>query len=246
MTIEYLLSTDMLLMLLAFIGSGIIRGFNGGAGANFLTAPVLAAILGPREAVPIVLLLNFITNAQIVPPVLPQIVWREILPLGLVAAVSLPLGAWALFAIDEDLMRRIVAGFAATFALLLASGWRYHGRRGGGVSMAAGGLAGILTGAVSMGGPPVFLYLMSGPDSVAKNRAHFVMFSCIVQISAFVVFVGVGAFNERMLWLMAILLVPFSAATWVGTKLFGIASEKVFRRVTLWGMVAVSLAIVIF
>jgi uncharacterized protein len=246
MTIEYLLSTDMLIMLAAFVGSGVIRGFNGGAGANFLTAPVLAAILGPREAVPIVLLLNFITNAQIVPPVLPQIVWREILPLGLVAAVTLPLGAWALFAVDEDLMRRIVAGFAAAFALLLASGWRYHGRRGGGVSLAAGGLAGILTGAVSMGGPPVFLYLMSGPDSVIKNRAHFVMFSCIVQVSAFVVFVGVGAFNERMLWLMAILLIPFSAATWVGTKLFHIASEKVFRRVTLWGMVAVSLAIVIF
>ena len=72
------------------------------------------------------------------------------------------------------------------------------------------------------------------------------MFSCIVQISAFVVFVGVGAFNERMLWLMAILLIPFSLATWVGTKLFHIASEDVFRRVTLWGMVAVSLAIVVF
>jgi len=246
MTLDYLLSTDMLIMLVAFIGSGIIRGFNGGAGANFLTAPVLAAILGPREAVPIVLLLNFITNAQIVPPIIRQVEWREIMPLALVAAFTLPLGAWALFAVDEDLMRRIVAGFAAVFAILLASGWRYHGQRGKGMSLAAGGLAGILTGAVSMGGPPVFLYLMSGPDSVAKNRAHFVMFSCVVQISAFVVFVGVGAFNERMLWLMAILLVPFSAATWVGTKLFGIASEKVFRRVTLWGMVAVSLAIMIF
>ena len=246
MTIEFLLSTDMMIVLAAFIGSGVIRGFNGGAGANFLTAPVLAAILGPREAVPIVLLLNFITNAQIVPPIVRQVNWREIVPLAVVAAATLPLGAWALFAVDEDLMRRVVAGFAVVFALLLITGWRYRGRRGRAISLAAGGLAGVLTGAVSMGGPPVFLYLMSGPDSVAKNRAHFVMFSCIVQISAFVVFVGVGAFNERMLWLMAILLIPFSLATWVGTKLFHIASEEVFRCVTLWGMVAVSLAIVIF
>lgn len=246
MTIEYFLSTNMLIMLAAFIGSGIIRGFNGGAGANFLTAPVLAAILGPREAVPIVLLLNFITNAQIVPPVLRHVDWREILPIGLMAAITLPLGAWALFVVDETLMRRIVAGFAAVFALLLASGWRYHGRRGRRMALTAGGLAGILTGAVSMGGPPVFLYLMSGPDSVVKNRAHFVTFSGIVQFSALAVFVGVGAVNERMLWLMAILLIPFCLATWVGTKLFNIASEEVFRRVTLWGMVVVSLAIVIF
>ncbi len=245
MTIEYLLSMDMLIMLSAFVGSGVIRGFNGGAGANFLTAPVLAAILGPREAVPIVLMLNFITNALIVPPIVHQVNWREIMPLALVAALALPLGAWALFVVDETLMRRIVAGFAVIFSGVLLTGWRYHGRRGRGISLAAGGLAGVLTGAVSMGGPPVFLYLMSGPDSVSKNRAHFVMFSGIVQISAFAVFVGVGAFSERMLWLMAILLIPFCLATWVGTKLFHIASEEVFRRVTLWGMVAVSLAIVI-
>jgi uncharacterized membrane protein YfcA len=246
MTIEFLLSTDMMFMVAAFIGSGIIRGFNGGVGANFITAPVLAAILGPRDAVPIVLMLNFITNAQIVPPIIHHVVWREIMPIALMAAVTVPLGAWALFAVDEGLMRRIVAGAAAVFAVILLTGYRYHGKRGVGVSLAAGGLAGILTGAVSMGGPPVSLYLMSGPDSVAKNRAQFVMFSGIVQISAFVVFVGVGAFNERMLWLMAIFLIPFSIATWVGTKLFHVASEEVFRRVTLWAMVAVSLAIVIF
>lgn len=246
MTIEFLLSTDMMLMIAAFIGSGIIRGFNGGAGANFLTAPVLAAILGPREAVPIVLLLNLVTTAQLAPSVIRHVEWRAILPLALMAACTLPLGVWVLFAVDEDLMRRIVAGAAVVFAAILLTGWRYRGGRGGGVALAAGGLGGIFAGSVSMGGPPVFLYLMSGPDPMARNRAHFVTFSCIVQISAFAVFAGIGGYGERMLWLTAILFIPFSIATWVGTKLFHVAGEDIFRRVSLWGMVAVSLAIVIF
>jgi uncharacterized protein len=245
MTIEYLLSADMGIMLAAFIGSGVIRGFTGGAGANFLTAPVLAAILGPREAVPIILLLNGVTNAQLLPGAVRHVDWRGIIPLSLVSALTLPLGAWALFAVDEDLMRRMVAAAAALFAVILLSGWRYHGARGSFVSMAAGGAGGILAGSVSMGGPPVFLYLMSGPDSATKNRAHFIIFSGVVQASALVVFAAMGAYNERMLWISVSLLIPYSIATWVGTRLFNVTSEKTFRRVSLWVMVAVSVAIVI-
>ena len=245
MTLDYLFSLEMLYIVLAFLASGLVRGFTGGAGANFFSAPVLAALIGPREAVPIILLLNGITNAQLLPGTLPHVRWREALPIGIASAVTLPLGAWALFAIDEDIMRRAVAGVAAVFALVLIAGWRYRGRCGLGVSIAAGGAAGVLAGSVSLGGPPVFLYLMSGSGDAAKNRAHFVMFSVVLQLTAMAVFFGAGAFSERMLWITLILLAPFSAATWVGTKLFYVASEEVFRRVSLWGMVAVSLAILI-
>jgi uncharacterized membrane protein YfcA len=49
-----------------------------------------------------------------------------------------------------------------------------------------------------------------------------------------------------MLWLGAVLLVPFVIATWIGTRLFHLASETTFRRVSLWLMAGVSLAILIF
>ncbi len=246
MPIDDLLTLDVLIMAVAFFASGLVRGFTGGAGANFLSAPVLSILIGPREAVPIVLLLNGITNVQLIPGAVRHVRWREALPISIASALTLPLGAWALFVIDEDLMRRLIAGVAVGFSLLLLSGWRYHGPLGLGLSLGAGGTAGALTGAVSMGGPPVFLYLMSGPGDAATNRAHFITFSVFVQAMAMVVFFGAGIYTERMLWLSAVLIVPFVIATWIGTRLFHLASEETFRRVSLWLMAGVSLAILIF
>lgn len=245
MPIDDFLSLDVLIMVAVFVASGLVRGFTGGAGANFFSAPVLSILIGPREAVPMVLLLNAITIVQLVPGAVRHVRWREALPLAIASALTMPLGAWALFAIDEDVMRRLIAGVAVCLALLLLSGWRYHGPRGIGLSLGAGGTAGVLTGAVTMGGPPVFLYLMSGPGDAATNRAHFITFSVVVQSMAMVVFFGAGVYTERMLWLGAMLLIPFVIATWIGTRLFHLASEQTFRRVSLWLMAGVSLAILI-
>ena len=206
---------------------------------------MLSILIGPREAVPIVLLLNGLTIIQLIPGAARHVRWRQAWPMGVAAAVTLPFGAWALFAVDETLMRRIIAGVAAVFSLLLLSGWRYRGPRGLGLSMGAGGMGGVLAGAVSMGGPPVFLYLMSGQGDAVSNRSHFIMFSVFVLATAMVVFTSTGAFTERMLWLGAVLVVPFVIATWIGIRLFGLASEELFRRVSLWMMAGVSLAILI-
>ena len=246
MSIDDFLTTDVLIMAGAIFVSGLVRGFTGGAGANFFSAPVLSILIGPREAVPIVLLLNGLTIILMIPGAARQVRWRKVWPMGFAAALTLPFGVWALFVIDEILMRRMIAGVAVGFSLLLLSGWRYHGPRGLGLSMGAGGMAGALAGAVSMGGPPVFLYLMSGPDDGATNRAHFIMFSAFVLATAFVVFFGAGVYTERMLWLGAVLVVPFVIATVIGTRLFRLASEETFRRVSLWLMAGVSLAILIF
>ena len=245
MSINDLLTTDVLIMAGAIFVSGLVRGFTGGAGANFFSAPVLSILIGPREAVPIVLLLNALTIIMLIPDAARKVRWREVWPMGIAAGIALPFGAWALFVIDEVLMRRLIAGIAVGFSLLLLSGWRYRGPRGIGLSMSAGGMAGALAGAVTMGGPPVFLYLMSGPSDGASARAQFIIFSAFVLAAALVVFFGADLYTERMLWLGGVLLVPFVVATLIGTWLFRLASEEMFRRVSLWLMAGVSLVILV-
>jgi len=141
---------ELVFMIGAFAASGLIRGFNGGAGANFITAPVLAAIIGPRETVPIVLGLNLLGSFQLIPAALHHVNWREAIPMGLAAAICLPLGTWVLFVVDEDTMRRAVAATAIAFTLLMLTGWRYDGPRGPVVASAFGGFAGAISGARSV------------------------------------------------------------------------------------------------
>jgi uncharacterized membrane protein YfcA len=231
MILNGLSAWELAAIVVAFVASGLVRGFNGGAGANFITAPVLALIIGPREGVPIIILLNLISNIQVMPSALPHTNWKRMLSVGVAAIIMAPAGAWLLIAIEEDLMRRIVAGTSILLSLVLLTGWRYRGPRGLPIRIGVGGLGGLVTGSVSMGGPPVFLYLLSGPGNAASQRADFLAFGLMVQLD--------------LLVLSAILFVPFTLACWAGMRLFARASDAQFRNYTLWGIAILSLVIAI-
>ena len=246
MIVDGILSWELVVMAVAFAGAGFVRGFNGGAGANFITAPVVALLIGPREGVPIITLVAILSNLQTMPGSLPHTEWRRITPICAAAAMTAPFGVWLLLAIDENLMRRVVAITSIVLALILLTGWRYRGPRGVPVRWAVGGRAGMITGSVSMGGPPVFLYLLSGSGNAVVQRANFLTFSFFVQAAAVVTFVATGLLTERTLILSAIFFMPFSLATWLGIRLFSRASETQFRNYTLWGIAVLSLLIAVF
>jgi len=229
----------------AFVASGLVRGFNGGAGANFITAPVVALFLGAREGVPVIILLNLISNIQVLPGALPHSDWRRMLPVGLAAMIMTPLGAWVLIAVDEDLMRRIVSGTSILLSLLLLSGWRYRGPRGLPIRIGVGGMGGLVTGSVSMGGPPVFLYLLSGPGTAGQQRADFLVFGLLVQLGAILSYAASGLMSLQILLISAVLFVPFTLACWAGMRLFAHASEAQFRNLTLGGIAVLSLVIAV-
>jgi len=113
------------------------------------------------------------------------------------------------------------------------------------IRIGVGGLGGLVTGSVSMGGPPVFLYLLSGPGNAASQRADFLVFGLMVQLGAIVSFAVSGLITLDLLVLSAILFVPFTLACWAGMRLFARASDAQFRNYTLWGIAILSLVIAI-
>ncbi len=62
------------------------------------------------------------------------------------------------------MLRRWIAGVVVVFSLLLLNGARYEGPQRPATSIALGAFSGVLVGATGIGGPPIILYLLSGPD----------------------------------------------------------------------------------
>ncbi len=238
-------SWEMAILIAAALAAGLVRGFTGGMGANAILAPVLALVAGPRQAVPIVILINMITSVQVFPGAIRLTRWREVMPMAFTGLLSVPLGIYALFNLDQDLMRRAVAVTAIVLALVLLAGWRYTGPRGPVVAAGVGGVAGFLNGAVSIGGPPVIFYLLSGPDNAATNRAYFISYTTIIQTFALAVFLWEGSFTTGMTVRTLILTVPYALAIWAGVHLFKRASERMFRHVALSVMLAVAVIVAV-
>ena len=107
--------------------------------------------------------------------------------------------------------------------------------------MCVGLVGGSLAGATGVAGPPVILYLMSSEDSPAQTRANLIAYFTIILFGIVATFSLKGLVSLNTLWLAAAMLIPFIAGTAIGTRMFPLASERVFRNIALTTLTVSSL-----
>ena len=165
------LTTELLIAAVVAAAAGLMRGF-AGVGSGMLMAPFFAILFGPVQTVAVIILMEIVVTAQLLPGVRREINWRVIAPMGVAAALFMPAGSWLLVTLDPDLLARLIALVVVVFSIILMIGWR-HGREAPKAWMSAGigTVSGVLIASTSIGNPPVMVYLLSGPDSAPRPIA---------------------------------------------------------------------------
>jgi uncharacterized membrane protein YfcA len=224
--------------------AGVVRGITGFGGAMVMSPP-LALLLGPRLAVPVVLLLESVAAAPMLVQTHRLVHWRVIGVIILAACATVPLGALILIAADPQIIRRAIAVTVIVFALALLRGWRYSGRPRLATSIGLGAMSGGLLGATSIGGPPVILYLLSGPDPIETTRANLTLYVTVSSLVGIVLLWYHGVFDanavQASLWLAPAYLAGLAG----GVRLFPRFSDTRFRQLTLLLLIVVSTGILL-
>jgi hypothetical protein len=212
--------------------AGFMRGFVG-VGSGMLMAPVFAILFGPLQTVGMVIMLDSLVTAQLLPSVHRLIEWRVIIPMSGAAALFMPVGTWLLVTIDPQIMARCIAFIVLVFVLLLMTGWRYRGPKRVGITLGIGGISGVLIAATSMGNPPVIVYFLSGPDNAATNRANFTGYFAVTLATLLVMMTARGLIDGATVLRTALLLPVFAGAAWLGAKYFYKSNDRRYRQVAL-------------
>jgi uncharacterized membrane protein YfcA len=218
----------LLAAVLATAVAGVMRGYSG-FGTAVILAPVYSLLWGPRAGVPVMLLMELVVSVQLLPSAMKEADRRVVLPLGGAAALATPLGAWILFTVDGEVLRRFIGGFVLVFGLLLMSGWRYHGSRPLGLNIAIGTIAGLLKGSTGMSGPPVILYLLAGLEEAKRHRANLIMFFATIAIVSVVVPVLGGLVDLTVLLRLAVVLPVMALTVPLGARLFHVVPVRLYR-----------------
>jgi uncharacterized protein len=156
-----------------------------------------------------------------------------------------PVGTYILVQADPLTMRRVIAAVVIVFSLLLLRGWRYAGAQRLGTSVGLGALSGGMVGATSMGGPPVILYLLAGPDPVGVTRANLTYFVGGISLAGVLALWMNGVIDAGVLRLALVLAPGYYIGMLAGTRLFARFNDQRFRQFTLLLMVAVSAGILV-
>jgi len=214
----------------ASILAGAVRGFSG-FGSALIFVPLMSAIYDPRTAAGTFLLIDFAVALAVLPTLGREAHWRDVFPLAAAAVIAAQFGALILIYTDAITLRWGIAVVVLILLAVLMSGWRYHGRPKLPVTLAVGGLAGILGGAIQIAGPPVIVYWLGSSSSAAIVRANLNAFFSVFAIALFVTYVVRGLLPAHVI-VLALLLGPLQVlALSSGTRLFHASSAETYRRV---------------
>jgi uncharacterized protein len=226
------------------IGAGLVRGVTGFGGAMVMSPP-LALLLGPRLAVPVVLLLESVVAAPMLLRTRHHTNWRLTGTILVAACVFVPFGVVVLATTDPLVIRRAIAISVILFAFILLCGWRYEGHPRVATSLGLGAISGGMLGATSIGGPPVVLYLLSGPDPIETTRANLTLYVTVTSFVGIVMLWHEGLFDMRAAWTSLWLAPAYYLGIVAGLRLFPRFTDARFRQLVLMLLIAMSTGILL-
>jgi uncharacterized membrane protein YfcA len=227
------------MLALTALAAGLSRGFSG-FGAALIFVPVASSLIGPQLASAILLIVDAVLAAPMIAPAWKPASRPAVALMVVGALVGIPLGTAVLAMADPMLLRWLIVGLAAAMLALLLSGWRYHGRPHASLTVAVGALAGLFGGIAQIGGPPVIAYWLGGVARADVARASIILYFAASTVIGIVSYMAGGLITREVLQLSVLAAPGYGLGLWIGSKLFGHASDATFRRVAL-GLIALAI-----
>jgi hypothetical protein len=223
------LNAAIAICVIAFV-SGTARGFSG-FGSALIFMPLASSIAAPRLVAAVLLVIDFIAATPLVPNAWRQADRKATAVMVVGALIGVPIGTYFLSRLDPVTTRWIISGFVGALLLLLLSGWRYRGKDYAAISVGIGGLAGFCSGLAQTGGPPIVGYWLGRPILPVIARANILLFFAASDFFSVVSYAAAGLITPDSIWFSLLVGPVYGIGVWFGARLFGRASEALFRAI---------------
>jgi uncharacterized membrane protein YfcA len=209
---------------------GVVRGFSG-FGSALIYIPLVSAIYEPRVAAASFLLIDFFCTLPFAVRLYPISNKREIWPLTFAAALTIPLGAMLLRAVDPVPLRWAIAIIILALLAVLVTGWRMRGSASLPLTIGVGLISGLSGGATQLVGPLAIIYWLGSTSAAAVVRANLIVFFALTGAILSVTYALQGLFPPATVALAALIALPYVLSLLLGAYFFQGASESLYRRV---------------
>jgi uncharacterized membrane protein YfcA len=215
------------LLFSAFL-AGLARGFSG-FGAALIFVPLASSVIGPKLAVPLLLVVDGVMTLGLIPGAWHIADRRNVFTMAVGAVVGVPFGAYLLTQLDPETIRWGIVVLVLVLLALLMSGWRYDGRPKTMLTVLVGLTSGLFSGAAQVGGPPVVAYWLGGAIPGNVVRANIILYFAISTTLSAASYIWNGLITAEILVVTLAVAPLYGLGLWLGIHMFGLASDKTFR-----------------
>ncbi len=226
-----ILSPLMALACAAVFGGAVVQGVVG-FGMGLLSASITLRALGPQLMAPVNVGLAVIMNASLFFKLRKNADWSIIAPLLIGSPFGIWLGTYLPHIIPANIFKTCFGIFVALSGALLWSGWKCSAE-GFIPRMAVGFASGVLSGSISLGAPPVAIFLTAGSTPKHIFRSSVSAYLTAQNVMSAIAFGLRGAYTAEYFKGFAVLLPFVLGGTWLGTRFAAHVNEASFRRVVM-------------
>lgn len=229
---------------LVFFFAALLQGISG-FGSGLLAVPILALWFPISVLTPALSVINIIVGGWIYwknREAAQPSQWKWLILSGVIASL---ISGSLLLAVNEQFIKLILGFVILAVALLLASGKQLPTAEHAPGHIAVGTGSGLLNGLMTLGGPPIVLFLANARVPKQQFRATLSLFFCCIAIANVANFSRQSIYAEPHLYLILTLLPCALIGASVGHRLQHHVSEKRFRQFTLILMTLSGLSVVI-
>lgn len=220
------MSTVLAACAAVFSGS-VVQGI-AGFGMALLSVPVLLHLLPQTTVTPALIIAGTVMNGFFMWNLRRSVSWKLIVPVLMGAAAGVLPGVKLLQYVPAAPFKAGVGTVIVLSGLLLWRGVTCP-LRSPVLQLAVGFLAGVMSGALSVSGPPVAIFFTAGSVKKDVFRASLAMFFLALNLFTLGALTAEGLLTPQLLRFAAQLIPAVLAGSFAGLKLAGRVSEKLFR-----------------
>jgi len=224
---------------------GFLRGFVGFGGA-LVIIPVLAVMFTPKLAVVVHAIMELPGTIQLLPTAVRHCARRTVLPIIIALVVGIPVGVYALTAIDPNSMRIVISVLVLVMVAMLTLNTRIAFAAGTKATVAGGVIGGIIQGVAGIGGPPIVTLLLSRGDGSDTTRGNIVVVMSSLIIVVLPVLWFYGLITSRSLILGGIAAPVYLLATYLGSRYFQTGGKSIYRVIALLILALTAISTLVF
>lgn len=221
----------LIIIAIMFLGA-CLQGITG-FGSGLIAVPLLTLLLPLSIITPTLSVVNFAMASYLAWALRHYIHlrhWRALLFSGVVGTL---LGNYLLAYMRLDWLQMGMAIMLFVVALLFWFGVQWRHQSGVRLQTLTGLVAGFSNGALTLGGPPVVLFLTGNGLERLTFRATLTVFFWVLALTNIVSFASQGLYQANVIPVLVCLLAGAIAGAWLGHRVGPMLSESLFRKLSL-------------
>lgn len=227
MTLEFYIFGSLI-----FLASAMLQGFTG-FGFSILAIPLITLFISPKTAIPILVIYSVVLNILVFWSARKAFDLKKIWVLMISGVIGVPIGTRLLIALNDNILKLFIGILITVFGTLLLLGFRKSIKREK-LSMIPIGIgSGILSGSVSIGGPPIILFMSNQGTNKEIFRANLSVYFLTLNIFTVPVYFLSGLITKEVTEYSLKFFPALVIGVIIGNLFSKKMKEKHFKTITL-------------